>query len=173
MTSLPVWHDTSRVRPRVRLVEALAVFLLKYRWPVPLELPTPPLVEFRNFNLCPHCELLHEDPLLLRMNEGMPMISRSDGKNFHLVLADRPLPYPAECASGQSEEKSLCFWYSYRNSGSANRSTVVLVPSKAKGAAGYREIEFIADLLAAKLLRKPEVAVFYRLCGSFLQELRY
>lgn len=47
------------------------------------------------FNLCPHCELLGLDPLLMRLAKGIPMISRSDGKNFQL-LADRPLRYPAE-----------------------------------------------------------------------------
>jgi hypothetical protein len=38
--------------------------------------------------------------------EGIPMISRSDGKTFHLLLADFPARYPAEKASGNTEKTS-------------------------------------------------------------------
>ncbi len=53
-------------------------------------------VAHRNFNLCPHCIRHGEQGLLCRMCESMPMISRSDGKTFHVLLADRPLAYPQE-----------------------------------------------------------------------------
>lgn len=59
-----------------------------------------PLETFRNFNLCPHCQSRGEEGLLCRMCEGVPMISRSDGKHFHLFLADQPVPYPAEKRPG-------------------------------------------------------------------------
>jgi hypothetical protein len=41
------------------------------------------------------------------------MISRSDGKTFHLLLADRPLPYPAERGEHPTQTVSVCFWYVY------------------------------------------------------------
>ncbi|HEY1482078.1 MAG TPA: hypothetical protein VGF19_05070, partial [Candidatus Acidoferrum sp.] len=53
-------------------------------------------VGYRNFNLCPHCVLQGQQAILCRLCEGIPMISRSDGKLFHLLLADHPIPYPAE-----------------------------------------------------------------------------
>lgn len=34
-----------------------------------------------------------------RVCEGVPMSSRSDGKKFHLLPADRPLPYAAEVSA--------------------------------------------------------------------------
>jgi hypothetical protein len=71
----------------------------------------PSQTEFRNFNVCPHCESNGEEALLSRLSEGIPMISRSDGKTFHLLLADRPLPYPAERGEHPTQTVSVCFWY--------------------------------------------------------------
>ena len=73
----------------------------------------PSQTEFRNFNVCPHCESNGEEALLSRLSEGIPMISRSDGKTFHLLLADRPLPYPAERGEQVTPTVSVCFWCVY------------------------------------------------------------
>ncbi|HUI53056.1 MAG TPA: hypothetical protein VLX60_14825 [Terriglobales bacterium] len=134
----------------------------------------PPRVVYRNFNLCPHCEQLGEDPLLLRMSESMPMISRSDGKDFHLVLADRPLPYPAERLRGPADKISLCFWYSFGSLKISTKSSLVLAPAEpGKNGDDYRSFEFIADLLTEKLLEERSLAVWYSLEGKILRELCY
>jgi len=86
----------------------------------------PSRSKFRNFNVCPHSEWNGEEALLTRLSEGIPMISRSDGRNFHLVLADRPLPYPVESASGPTGTISVCFWYVYGAENRETKSTVVL-----------------------------------------------
>ncbi len=83
--------------------------------------------EYRNFNMCPHCEWWGVEPTLYRMSKSMPMISRSDGRNFHLLLADRPLPFPVE-KDGPADRVSLCFCYVYENDRSIAGSTVVLLP---------------------------------------------
>jgi len=134
----------------------------------------PSQTEFRNFNFCPHCEWNGEEALLLRLSEGPPMISRSDGRNFHLLLADRPLPYPAERDGGPSEMISACFWYMYGSDRNATKSTVVLF----EGAHGpepnvFRQIEFIADVLADELRRRASLAVFYNMQGNEILELAY
>ncbi len=141
---------------------------------MPNDLLTFPQVEYRNFNLCPHCELLGRDPLLVRMSEGIPMISRSDGRNFHLVLADRPLPYPAERHSGHTGELSLYFWYCSGNAKNGVRSSLVLVHGElTREGTIYREIEYVADILAEKLRQQQELAVLYNLQGNVLRELGY
>ena len=141
---------------------------------MPQHLLTSPQFEFRNFNLCPHCEQLGRAPLLVRMSEGMPMISRSDGRSFHLVLADRPLPYPAERNSGDTGELSLYFWYCCGDAKNPVRSSLVLVPGRMNKEAGiYREIEHIADLLTEKLRQQLELAVLYSFQGNVLRELCY
>ena len=134
--------------------------------------PSP--TEFRNFNVCPHCEWIGEEALLLRLSEGMPMISRSDGRNFHLLLADRPLPYPAEIGADATQAVSVCFWYEYGAEKSATKSAVVVFESadhpKEKL---YRQIEWIADVLADELVRRRKLATFYNLQGNSVLELSY
>jgi hypothetical protein len=134
----------------------------------------PSQTEFRNFNVCPHCESNGEEALLFRLSEGIPMISRSDGRNFHLLLADRPLAYPAERGGVPTRTVSVCFWYLYGAGTDATKSTVVLL----EGAFGpraniFRQIEFIADVLADELLRRRSLAVFYNMQGSEILELAY
>jgi len=134
--------------------------------------PSP--AEFRNFNVCPHCEWIGGEALLYRFSEGIPMISRSDGRNFHLLLADRPLPYPMELGTGTTETVSVCFWYSYGGRKTATKSAVVLFePHGVRKEQMYRLIEFIADVLADELLRRRELAAFYNLQGNSILELSY
>jgi hypothetical protein len=104
----------------------------------------------------------------------MPMISRSDGRNFHLLLADRPLPYPAELGGGPTQTVSVCFWYTYGEAKAATKSAVVLFePCAHPKEKLYRQIEFIADLLADELLRRRDLAIFYNLQGNAILELSY
>jgi len=138
------------------------------------QLIEPAQTEFRNFNVCPHCEWNGEDALLFRLSEGIPMISRSDGRNFHLLLADRPLPYPAERSEGATLMVSVCFWYLYGTDRNTTKSTVVVfdgVPFPK--AILFRQIEYIADVLADELLRRQSLAVFYNLKGNEIQRLAY
>ncbi len=134
----------------------------------------PSQSEFRNFNVCPHCEWNGEEALLSRLSEGIPMISRSDGRTFHLLLADRPLPYPMESAGGPTGTISVCFWYLYGTETRETKSTVVLFQgSLGPKAAIFRQIESIADMLADELLRRQRLAGFYNLQGHEILELAY
>jgi hypothetical protein len=103
------------------------------------------------------------------------MISRSDGRNFHLLLADRPLPYPMELSAEPTQMVSVCFWYAYGEQQAETKSAVVLFESCAphRKEKVYRQIEFIADLLADELLRRRELASFYNLRGDSILELSY
>ena|ERR1700687_5330367 len=102
------------------------------------------------------------------------MISRSDGRNFHLLLADRPLPYPAERNEGRTQKTSACFWYLYGADRSAAKSSVVLFECAFGGKANiYRQIEFIADVLAEELAHHQSLAVFYNMQGERILELAY
>lgn len=134
---------------------------------------SPIQAEYRNFNICPHCEWWGVEPTLSRMSESMPMISRSDGRNFHLLLADRPLPFPVE-KDGPSDRISLCFWYVYENGKSFAGSTVVILPDLQGGRTHlFRQIEFVADRLVAELLGRKSLAGLYGLHGDALLETPY
>ena len=95
------------------------------------------------------------------------MISRSDGKSFHLLLADRPLPYPIERAAGVTNKISVCFWYTHRRERATTFSTIVVLPySKTTQTTVFRAIEVVADMLAEELGRSGHLAEFYELVGD-------
>jgi hypothetical protein len=117
---------------------------------------------YRNFNVCPHCSAHGEQNMLRRIREGMPMISRSDGKSFHLLLADRPVPYPAERQSGPSKLVSICFWYSHVAAGQQMSTSVVVLPElRHRRGAFYRSIEVVADLLTGRLRHFSRLSEIY------------
>ena len=81
-----------------------------------------------------------------------------------MLLADRPLPYPIELASGQAQNVSVCFWYSHVRQPQTNFSTIVILPdSRTCHPAVFRTIETVADLLAEELGRHGHLADFYEL----------
>lgn len=121
-------------------------------------------IPYRNFNLCPHCVFHGLQALLSRFCESLPMISRSDGETYHLLLADRPLPYPNERSSGPTRKVSVCFWYSLGDRSNTTLSTVVILSgSRTNHPAVFRRIEMVADLLAEELTRYGSLAGFYEL----------
>lgn len=137
----------------------------------------PPVKEHiahRNFNLCPHCIHHGEQGLLCRMCESMPMISRSDGKTFHVLLADRPLAYPQERQSRAPAGVSVCFWYCHAATGSTTHAVVVILPqARLDQPVLFRVIDSVADLLAEELLRTNHLASLYRFSGNVLRSLAH
>lgn len=134
----------------------------------------PSRAEYRNFNVCPHCEWNGEEALLSRLSEGIPMISRSDGRNFHLLLADRPLPYPMETSAGPTRMTSVCFWYVYGTAGEATKSTVVVFENVCGPNSNiFRHIESIADILADELLRQHTLGAFYNTQANAVLEINH
>ena len=126
-----------------------------------------PAVAFRNFNVCPHCQSLGEQPLLARLCESVPMISRSDGSSFHLLLADRLLPYPNERSAGPTRKISVCFWYCHVCDPHVTNSTIVTLNAAETNRPGvFRTIEVIADLLAEMLLQVGRLKRFYEFSGE-------
>jgi hypothetical protein len=137
-------------------------------------MPHGNLFGHRNFNVCPHCESQGHEPILSRLNEGIPMISRSDGKTFHLVLADKPRPYPEESSAGPTEQLSVCFWYAQTQNPSVSNSVVVLLRSGLRRDTSlFRQIEDVADLLATELSEGHSLATFYSFVSDALFELRH
>jgi hypothetical protein len=113
--------------------------------------------EYRNFNVCPHCTKQGKQDLLCRLSEGFPVISRSDGETFHLLLADRPRPYPAELSFNTSA-LSLCFMYEHLATGNVTQVALVVIFDKIDCPRfTYRQIEELADLLAANLMESSEL----------------
>lgn len=140
------------------------------RFALILELSDDRVIAYRNFNLCPHCRNRGRQALLCRLAEGLPMISRSDGELFHLLLADRPVPYPNEIAAGPTRGISACYWYSHVRGSDRTRSAIVVLPcTETNCPAAFRLIETAADLLARELSHCGELAEFYEFISAPLR----
>jgi hypothetical protein len=83
-------------------------------------------------------------------------------KELHLLLADRPLPYPIEQTAGATKNISVCFWYKHIREPKTTFSTIVILPhSQIKHVSVFRAIEVVAELLAEELGRSGSLAEFY------------
>jgi hypothetical protein len=139
---------------------------------------------FRNFGICPHCEKKGGPFLLDRPNNEGPMISRSDGESFHLVLGDRPISFPAEKSSGRTGMMTAGFWYvteqktdswgageSSRPTGTTETVVVILRKPPRHGVELTRHLETVADRLADKLAKPEELATLYEFYGDQLHRV--
>lgn len=127
----------------------------------------------KNFQICPHCEKKGRPPIVERLNEDGPVISRSDGVSFHLVLGDRPISFPAEKSSGKTQMITAGFWYVSEQNGSHTSSTetVVVILRKAPGVSVMRQLEAVADKLAEKLTKSEYIERVYEFYGNRLHRL--
>jgi len=131
---------------------------------------------FRNFGVCPHCQRKGGLFLLDRLNDEGPIISRSDGKSFHLVLGDRPISFPAEKSSGKTEMMTAGFWYvsdreSSKTAGTTETVVVILRKPPRRGVDLTRHLETVADRLADRLAKAEEMATLYEFYGNELHRV--
>jgi hypothetical protein len=133
---------------------------------------SPPGTLLRNFEICPHCVKIGRPPLVERLNEAGPVISRSDGISFHLVLGDRPISFPAEKSSGKTDMLTAGFWYmrSLNDDDPPVTETVVVLLRRppGRGTAVMRCLEAVADKLAEKLIKADHLDTFYEFDGHRL-----
>src|ERR1700688_5224166 len=95
----------------------MTLFGFRPHWPsnahgVVTSIPPPPAPKAlsKNFHVCPHCQKCGRSPLLECLDDESPIISRSDGETFHLVLGDKPIWFPPENARGVGMA-TAGFWY--------------------------------------------------------------
>jgi hypothetical protein len=131
-----------------------------------------PRLRWMNFSFCPHCVANGRPYRLQRLSEWGPMISRSDGVNFHLVLGDRPIEYPAERATGKTEMMSGGFWYLHEANGDSIETVVVILRSaRGCGVALLRHLELVADRLYEKLRKSSRLSCLYEFDGQHLHQV--
>lgn len=133
--------------------------------------PTPKLL-WKNFHICPHCQGKGRSYLIERLSEWGPVISRSDGATFHLVLGDRPIEYPAEKAAGKTEMMSAGFWYVHEANGESTETVVVILRRPPRGGVPLlRHLEIVADKLAEKLRKPGRLPCLYEFDGQQLHKV--
>jgi hypothetical protein len=132
----------------------------------------PSWLPWANFKLCPHCRRNGRWALLERPDESVPIVSRSDGVNFHLVLGGRPIEYPAQDAKGKTEMMSVGFWYVHEANGGLTESVVVLLRKPPRREAALLvHLEMVADKLYEKLRRSVLLPPAYEFDGLRLHEV--
>jgi hypothetical protein len=131
-----------------------------------------PGLRWMNFNICPHCVANKRLAVVERLHEWGPMISRSDGRSFHLILGDKPIEYPQEKSAGRSDMKSVGFWYLHEANGGSTETVVIILRKPPTGeTALLRHIEAVADKLFEKLLKSGRLPRLYEFEGQQLHEI--
>jgi hypothetical protein len=132
----------------------------------------PSWLPWANFTLCPHCRTNRRCALLARPDESVPIVSRSDGVNFHLVLGGKPIEYPAKVAKGKTGMMSVGFWYVHEANGGLTESVVVLLrkpPRREPALLVY--LDRVADKLHNKPCRSALLPPAYEFDGIRLHEV--
>ncbi len=116
----------------------------------------------KNFLVCPHCKAHGLQRRIVRETEQTPLVSRSDGRNYHLFLQYGPGRQPSKTGSTTREEYILHFRYALESKGIANDPVVVVL--KVSGhmkEALNNSIEEVADKLATHLEEGQRLSPFY------------
>lgn len=118
---------------------------------------------FKNFDTCPHCRAKGKPAKLGRLRVDTPVISRSDGSQFHLALFDGPNPFYPISSSLRTGILMGDFRYVHdQRSGAVAPSTVIFTNPGTNEAAALRQLEYAADQLARILVKHN-----YGLCRHY------
>jgi hypothetical protein len=124
--------------------------------------------------LCPHCRANGDLTALGSPDHSGPVVSRSDGKLFHLFAADRPVAYPHGKNSHGTEILSVGFWYVHEGNGPLTETTVVILRRPPFHITGVmRQIEVVADRLADLLIKTARLSCLYEFDGARLVSKDY
>lgn len=129
----------------------------------------------KNFEFCFHSERTGRPSAAERLNETGPIISRSDGESYHLVLGDRTISFPAEESSRKSGRMIAGFWYVKDENDEAAQVTgivaVILRNPPKRGVALRCHVETVADRLAEKFGKSDALATLYEFDGNRLRKV--
>jgi hypothetical protein len=114
----------------------------------------------RNFETRTHCEYNRKPNKIIRVGRNTPLISRTDGKNYHLFLFHGPTPVPATTKGSLPGDFLVNFRYALDSQKMANKPVMAFMhnsPDEPLQQARVR-IEAFADRLE-KILKdgkRPE-----------------
>ncbi len=80
-----------------------------------------------NFETCPHCKAKGNSGIMVRLKEHTPLITRSDGKNYHLLLFDGPSTWYARNGSPIAGRAVAEFHYAADKLGISHAQVAVIL----------------------------------------------
>jgi hypothetical protein len=102
-----------------------------------------------NFTFCPHCAASGKQRQIRPATSRTPLISRSDGRSFHLFLEELNVSRPS---GATDQEVAALFRYDLDPAGEKSESTLVTIrPAGATGERVLAQLDQSADQLAAVL----------------------
>jgi Family of unknown function (DUF6338) len=127
---------------------------------------TEPQIEstLRNFTTCAHCSLHGLPARVVRAGRDTPLISRSDGKTYHLFLFDGPRQLSDKTKNSLSNSVLVNFRYALDSLKISNRSVLAFLtgaPNQSRDET-VKMIEAFADKLEATLKEGKPLASIYR-----------
>lgn len=128
--------------------------------------------DFYNFRVCKHCVLNRMSGLLPRITQDTPVISRSDGRSYHIYLQYGPTPQSTATGVSMAGVYLAHFRYDLDSKNRRNESVIVVVSA---GNESYDRVvqivEMVADKLALMLRDGKLPAKFYGWSAGNLSEL--
>jgi hypothetical protein len=104
----------------------------------------------------------------MRPGGSGPLLSRSDGINFHLHLSPQPITSLTPRLVRDTQMISIRFWYAHDHN-RGPRVVVVLLRRKTRTIVSLlRSLEKIADKLSAKLYESSHLSLIYEFDGDSL-----
>lgn len=79
-----------------------------------------------NFSICPHCTAKGNSGVIMKMQERTKLISRSDGKSFHLFLFDGPSVWYSTKGSPIAGRSVGAFFYASDRAGTQHGQITVV-----------------------------------------------
>jgi hypothetical protein len=125
-----------------------------------------------NFNICPHCVTNKRRALIEWQSEWGPIISRSDGVNFHLILSDRPVTLPWKRSADRTGMIVAGFGYVHEgNGGTTENVTVILRKPPRGGVRLLQQLETVANKLADELWKSSNLRSLYEFDGRGVRQV--
>jgi hypothetical protein len=125
----------------------------------------------KNFEICPHCQTKGLQGQMRRPGVAPPVINRSNGSSFHLVLIDFPAPAPAPSGGPASNRSFAEFKYVVDASSDAVHTCRVILTRRGMDREGsVAQLERIADDLAVLLDGNSKPAKQYQFDGTTMPE---
>ena len=117
----------------------------------------------RNFTVCRHCILNGKPGRLPRISADTPVVSRSDGRSYHLYLQLGPRLQPSPTGANLSGKYLAHFRYSLDSQKKNNEPVTVLIKAKFQTPSRVLElVEKFADTIARELEEGKAPARFYK-----------